>query len=97
MLYAAAEVTLLLVLSGGIGLAIGYAIWGRGNTSVPSDDADALQRQLAATRKRAAAAEAEVAKRAETMKDAASAFKDQRRRIRELEAENGTDSSDSST
>ena len=91
MLYTAGQIILLLVLSGAIGLGIGYFLWARktaakaATEAAPAGEHETLQRQLAATRKRAALAEAEVAKQTDAMQDAASKFETRQKRITELE------------
>lgn len=90
MLYTAGEIVFFLVLSGGIGLAIGYFTWGRKSSgSKSSDEVETLKRQLAATRKRAAAAESEAAKRGDALKEARTHFDAQTERIQSLESQIG--------
>lgn len=91
MLYTAAEIIVFLVASAVIGLLIGYFAWARGSTKVDrpptadsSEEVETLKRQLAATRRRAAAAEAEAAKRDEALVEARNVHERQRRQIEEL-------------
>jgi uncharacterized protein HemX len=91
MLYTAGEIVLFLVVSGAIGLAIGYFSWGRskGGEASTSKEVEILQRQLAATRKRAAAAETDAAKRGDELKEAKTHFDAQTSRIVALESRLG--------
>ena len=87
MLYTAGEIILFLVASALIGLVIGYLSWARGGSKAPGDEVERLQRQLAATRKRASAAEGELASRTEALKDAHERLDAQLGRIRDLQAQ----------
>lgn len=91
MLYTAAEIIVFLVASAAIGLLVGYFAWARrsvgrqaGTAADRGDEVDTLKRQLAATRKRAAAAEAEAVRREEALAEARRAVERQRRQIEEL-------------
>lgn len=85
MLYTAAEIILFLIASAVLGVLVGYFSWGR-RASGDSTEVLTLQRQLAATRKRAAAAEAEVTKHGEALNKAKMHFDDQQTRIEQLES-----------
>ena len=102
MLYTAGEIILFLVASAVIGVLIGYFTWGRSPSSATAE-VTTLQRQLAATRKRAAAAESDVTKRGDALKEAQVQFDAQQARIQQLESrdpaaedgESGPDDADS--
>ena len=85
MLYTAGEIVLFLVASALIGLAVGFFVWGRG-VRAPTKELETLQRQLAATRKRAASAETEVTRRGDALQDAKALHDKQQRAIQELRA-----------
>ena len=87
MLYTAGQIVLFLVASAAIGVLVGYFLWKRGSTKGGSDaEVATLQRQLTATRKRAAAAESEVSKRNDALAGARERFEAQQARIDALEA-----------
>ena len=84
MLYTAGEIILFLVASAAIGILIGYFTWGR-TTSASTGEVISLQRQLTATRKRAAAAESDATKRGQALAEARAHFDAQQALIKELE------------
>ena len=84
MLYTAGEIILFLVASAAVGILIGYLTWGR-TTSASTNEITSLQRQLTATRKRAAAAESDATKRGQALAEARVHFDAQQARIKELE------------
>lgn len=88
MLYTAGEIVLFLVASTLIGLAAGYFLWAR-RGSPPTGEIDSLRRQLTATRKRAAAAEAEVKDQTEALVAARSRYEGQQRSIADLQSQLG--------
>ena len=83
MLYTAGEIILFLIASAAIGVLIGYFRWGRTTASSSTEEANLL-RQLAATRKRAVAAESDATKRGEALQEARIRFDAQQARIKEL-------------
>ena len=86
MLYTAAEIIVFLIASAVIGVLVGYLTWGR-KTTGDTHEITTLQRQLAATRKRAAAAEAEATNRGASLNEAKTHFAAQQSRIEQLESQ----------